>query len=110
MRRRVTARRAASSTGATLPPGPLREHPLGLGLAQLLEDLLLALAEELGQDPVDDDGRDAHRGLLAHPVDQLEGLAHGHLLGRAHRHEAGLALVGEDVEHPVRLAADRARP
>ena len=43
--------------GGHVAAGPLGQHPLGVQRAQLLEDLLLALAEQLGQDAVDDDGR-----------------------------------------------------
>ena len=64
----VTASRAASSTGVTVPPARSDSTRSTSGAAQLLEDLLLALAEELGQDAVDDDGRHAHRRLLADPV------------------------------------------
>ena len=90
------------------PADPLRQDRLGLGRPQLLEDLFLALAEQLGQDPVDHHGGQLHRGLLPHPRDQLEGLVHRHLLGRGHRDQARLLGVGEDVEHPVGLAADQA--
>ncbi len=86
---------------------PFRQRALGVRGAQLLEDLLLALAEELGKDAVDHDGRHAHRGLLPHPLLQLEGLVHRHLLGRAHGDQSGLAGIREDVEHPVGLAADQ---
>ena len=107
VRRMVTASRAASSTGATDPPARSESSSSFPGVAQLLEDLLLALAEQFGEDPVHDDGRHADRGLLTHPVRQLERLAHRHLLGRADSDEPRLERVGEDVEHPVGLAADQ---
>ena len=104
----VTARRAASRTGATEPPARSESTASAAGRRKLLEDLFLPLAEELGQDPVHHHGGELHRGLLLDPRRELEGLVHRHLLGRGHRHQARLLRVGEDLEHPVGLAPDQA--
>ena len=78
------------------------------GSAQAVEDLFFVTAEQLGQDPVDDDAGEADGRLGGHPAGQLERLGDRHLLGRRHRDEAGPGRVGEDVEHPVGLGADEA--
>ena len=78
----------------------------GVGLRKVLEDLLLAPAEELGKDPVDDDGGQVDRGLVLHAPRELNGLVHGHFLGSGDDAEAGRRRVREDVEHPTRLLAD----
>ncbi len=62
-----------------------RGSPTASGPAQRVEDLLLAAAEELGQHPVDHHGGQLDRGLLPHPLGQLDGLVDRHLLGRGTR-------------------------
>ena len=89
------------------PPRPLRQHTLDVGRPQLLEDLLLALAEELGQDTVDHDGRQptvvSSLTLVTSSSVSFTGISSG-------VHTATSPVfwrVGEDVEHPVGLAADQ---
>ena len=106
MRRSVTASRAASSTGATGPPARSERIRSVAGWRSCSKISSSRSTEELGQDPVDHHGRCAHRGLVTDAVHQLERLADGHLLRRAHGHEPGLERIGEDLEHPVGLAAD----
>ena len=81
----------------------------GLGTAERREHGLVLGGEGLGQHPVDDDRAERHRGLLAGPGDELDGLVDRHLLGCGDDVEGGERRAGEDVHHPLRLAPDRTR-
>ena len=89
-----------------VPAHQLVQLRRGARRRQGVEHLLLLAAEELGEDPVDHHRRQLHRGLVLHPLGQLDGLVDRHLLGRAHGDQAGGRRIGEDVEHPVGLGAD----
>ncbi len=106
VRRRVTASRAASRTGAVAPPTSSSSRGDLAGGGELLEDRLLLATEELGQHTVDHDRGELHGGLVADTVGELDGLGHRHLLGSADRDQSGDHRVREDVEHPVGLGAD----
>ena len=81
------------------------QRGLGRGVVELVEHLLLAPAEQLGEDPVGDDGGEVDDGLGRQPLGQLERLVDRHLLRRRDDHHAGLRRVAEDVEHPAGLVA-----
>ena len=74
----------------------------------LVEDLLLGVAEELGQDTVRDDTSEMNRRLARQSRGEVDRFGDGHLLRRRHQDRPGPGRVAEDLQYPVGLAADHA--
>ena len=108
MRRSVTASSAASRTVVDRTADRLLEGGDAVGLAEPLEHLLLAAAEQLRQHPVHDDGGQVDVGLGGDALRQLDGLVDRHLLGAGDDDGAGDVGIAEEVEHPAGLLAHQA--
>ena len=91
---------------ANARPGGVDEQLLGVAEAGRRRGLLAV--EQRGQHAVGDDRRGRDPGLGGEPVEQLDRLDDGHLLGRRDDDDAGARRVLEDVEHPAGLVADHA--
>ena len=108
LRRRVDGEPGGIEEGAGRPVEDAGQGLLRPGLEQAVEDLFLTPTEQLGQDPVDDDG--TRSTLVSSATRSRNSIVSwtGISAGRGHDDQAGLGRVAEDVEHPPGLLADQA--
>jgi hypothetical protein len=83
------------------------QHPSGIVTLERGEDRLVLRRERLGQHAVHDHGAERHGRLFASAGHQVDRLVDRHLLRRGHDVERRESRVREDLEHPLRLIADR---
>jgi len=79
---------------------------LGRGGEELVQFRSAVAGVQLGAGPVHDHGRQAGRGGVVQPVDELERLGHRDLLGEGDVDDAGANRIAEQFDHPARLVGD----